>query len=286
MELELQKEMTDKAEVKDPAKALAELAPVFEAYNELTERMSRAHEQLQSEVVRLREELREKNELLERKSRLAALGEMSAGVAHEIRNPLGGVLLYASLLAKDLQDRPDSLKWVSKISSAVRGLNQIVTDMLAFTNNNICEKTELNLAGLMAEVADLACAHARQKKVSIVTDCDSDLAVKADLNMMQRVLLNLVLNAVDAVGDNGVVTIRGRMSRAAQYAVKIEVADNGCGIPQEVLPKIFNPFFTTKDVGTGLGLAIVHRLVECHEGIITACNNKNGKGAKFTVLLP
>lgn len=283
MELDLDKKLTD---IKDPARAMAELAPVFEAYNELTERMSRVHEQLQAEVVRLREELRQKNELLERKSRLAALGEMSAGVAHEIRNPLGGVMLYASLLAKDLEDRPESLKWVNKISTAVRGLNQIVTDMLTFTNNSSCEKTEINLAGLLAEVTDLAGAHGRAKKVKLVTDCDAELVVNADLNMMQRILLNLVLNAVDAVAEGGIVTIRGRVSRLTQYAVKIEVIDNGIGISQEVISKIFNPFFTTKDVGTGLGLAIVHRLVECHDGIITACNNKNGKGAKFTVLLP
>ncbi len=270
----------------DPAKAMEELAPVFEAYNELTERMSRSHEQLQSEVVRLREELRQKNELLERKSRLAALGEMAAGMAHEIRNPLGGVLLYASLLSKDLEDNPESLKWVKKISLAVNGLNQIVTDMLTFTNNSTCEKTDLNLAGMIVEVADLAAMQAREKNVRVVVDCDSDIVVSADLNMLHRILLNLVLNAVGAVDESGVVTVKGRRSRSERHSVRVEVIDNGCGMAEDVIDKIFNPFFTTRDVGTGLGLAIVHRLVECHDGVITACNNKKSKGAKFTVLLP
>lgn len=283
MELNLKNRILN---MEDPARAMEELTPIFEAYNELTERMSRSHEQLQNEVVRLREELRQKNELLERKSRLAALGEMAAGVAHEIRNPLGGVQLYASLLAKDLEDNPESLKWVKKISSAVHGLNQIVTDMLAFTNNSACEKTDLNLAGMLVEASDLAAMQARQKEVRIVVDCDSDIVVSADLNMLHRILLNLVLNGIAAVENAGIVTLRGRRSRSERYSVKIEVIDNGCGIADDVISKIFNPFFTTKDVGTGLGLAIVHRLVECHDGVITACNKKNGKGAKFTILLP
>ena len=270
----------------DPHKAMEELASMFEAYNELTERMSRSHEQLQSEVTRLHEELKQKNEMLERKSRLAALGEMAAGVAHEIRNPLGGVQLYASLLAKDLEDNPESLKWVKKISKAVVGLNQIVTDMLTFTNSSSCEKTEINLAGILVEASDMSAMQAREKEARIIIDCDSDLVVNADINMIHRILLNLVLNSVAAVDTYGIITITGRQSNIEGYSVKIEVIDDGCGIPADVIDKIFNPFYTTKDIGTGLGLAIVHRLVECHEGIITACNNQNGKGAKFTVLLP
>lgn len=270
----------------DPHKAMEELASIFEAYNELTERMSRSHEQLQGEVARLHEELKQKNELLERKSRLAALGEMAAGVAHEIRNPLGGVQLYASLLAKDLEGNPESLKWVKKISKAVVGLNQIVTDMLTFTNSSNCEKTEINLAGMLVEASDMAAMQARDKNVRIVIDCDSDLTVKADLNMLHRILLNLVLNSIAAVDEHGVVVMTGRQGDIDGYAAKIEVVDDGCGIPANIIDKIFNPFYTTKDVGTGLGLAIVHRLVECHEGIITASNNNDGKGARFTVLLP
>ncbi len=272
--------------MEDPKQAMDELASIFEAYNEVTERMSVSHQQLKDEVARLRAELREKNELLERKSRLAALGEMAAGMAHEIRNPLGGVQLYASLLAKDVEDRPECLNWVRKISNAVIGMNQIVTDMLTFTQNQNCEKTELNLTGMVVEVVDLAAPQANQKSVRIVIDCDRDIVVNADLNMLHRILLNLILNAVGAVEDNGVVIIKGRRVSTDKYTVRIDVIDNGSGIPVEVINKIFNPFFTTRDTGTGLGLAIVHRLVECHDGIITASNNNDQDGAIFTVLLP
>ena len=272
--------------MEDPKQALDELASIFEAYNEVTERMSLSHQQLKDEVARLGAELREKNELLERKSRLAALGEMAAGMAHEIRNPLGGVQLYASLLAKDMEDRPESLNWVRKISNAVIGMNQIVTDMLTFTQNQSCEKTELNLTGMIAEVVDLAAPQAHQKNVRIVTDCDRDLVASADLNMLHRILLNLTLNAIGSVDTNGVVVIKGRPASVDKYSVRIDVIDNGSGIPGDVISKIFNPFFTTRDTGTGLGLAIVHRLVECHDGIITATNNIDQKGAIFTVLLP
>ena len=283
MELSIKDRIKD---MDDPRQALDELASIFEAYNEVTERMSVSHQQLKDEVARLREELREKNELLERKSRLAALGEMAAGMAHEIRNPLGGVQLYASLLAKDVEDRPDSLKWVKKINSAVLGMNQIVTDMLTFTQNQSCEKTELNLTGMIAEVVDLAAPQAHQKDTRIIIDCDRDVIVNADLNMLHRILLNLTLNAIGAVSDNGVVVVKGRHYKSDRYSVRIEVSDNGSGIPGDVISKIFNPFFTTRDTGTGLGLAIVHRLVECHDGIITASNNQKTKGAIFTVLLP
>ena len=283
MELSLKERIKD---MEDPRQALDELASIFEAYNQVTERMSLSHQQLKDEVARLHAELREKNELLERKSRLAALGEMAAGMAHEIRNPLGGVQLYASLLAKDLEEKPESLKWVKKINNAVIGMNQIVTDMLTFTQNQSCEKTELNLTGMVTEVVDLAAPQANQKDVRIVIDCDRDLIVNADLNMLHRILLNLVLNAVGAVDNSGFVVVRGRASRSERYSVKIEIIDNGSGIPDDVISKIFNPFFTTRDTGTGLGLAIVHRLVECHDGMITASNNKDQPGAKFSVLLP
>ena len=122
------------------AQRIEELGRIIMAYSEVTERLQQSHEKLQETVVALREELGEKNRLLERKNRLAALGEMAAGMAHEIRNPLGGIQLYASLLAKDVGAMPASLELVKKISGGVKRLEALVSQVLAFSRDIRCGK--------------------------------------------------------------------------------------------------------------------------------------------------
>jgi len=269
------------------AEAVEQLSSIFEAYNQTTDRLHSSYQQLKEEVVRLRQELKQKNEQLERKSRLAALGEMTAGIAHEIRNPLGAMQLYTSLLESELKDRQVRSQWVHKITKGVCTLDTIVTDMLAFTQDQACEKTEVNFGALMTEVMDYARPQIKSEKIKIdLTNVAADLVVNLDINMMRRVFLNLLLNAISAVGDQGRITIEAAQCRNnPHFNVRICVSDTGCGIQAETMNKIFDPFFTTKDSGTGLGLAIVHRLVECHGGIVTAANNE-GPGATFTILLP
>ena len=269
------------------AEAMDQLSSIFAAYNATTERMQHSYANLQGEVERLRGELRQKNEQLERKSRLAALGQMAAGMAHEIRNPLGAVQLYVSLLQRDLAAQEKPLGWVGKIGNCVRNLDAIVTDMLTFTQDQDCEKTQVNFAGLLAETMDYVRPQCQSDAVTIDQhNVDASLVLDADVNMMQRILLNLLLNAVQAAGTDGTVTIAAtRLDNDPTYNACICITDTGPGIKNDVMKKIFNPFFTTKDTGTGLGLAIVHRLVESHGGMITAANNKTG-GAVFTILLP
>ena len=283
----MQKTLIDSDAVSPSPEAMEQLASVFAAYNETADRMRRSYQQLQAEVVRLRREVEHKNEQLERKSRLAALGEMAAGMAHEIRNPLGGVQLYASLLERDLQGQDEPLGWVRKISNGVRNLDLIVNDILAFTQDQVCEKTQVNLFGLLMEVLDYLRPQIEANRAEV--DCaqvDRQLMIHADINMMHRVFLNLILNAIES-GEQGAM-IRLSAEHCVDspgHDVRICVRDNGPGFKLEVMGKIFNPFFTTKDTGTGLGLAIVHRLVECHGGAISASNNEAG-GAIFMILLP
>lgn len=269
------------------AQALDQLASVFAAYNDTTGRMLGSYQKLQAEVARLRKQLRQKNEQLERKNRLAALGEMAAGMAHEIRNPLAGIQLYASLLEGDLSEDQAGWKWARKITHGVRTLDAIVNDILSFTQDQVCTKTQVQVAGLLTEVLDYLLPENYRGEIELDTSgVDEDLVAQVDPGMMRRVFSNLVRNAIEAVGGSGRITIEaGSARRSRKYGVRLRFSDSGPGIPAEIRTKIFNPFFTTKDAGTGLGLAIVHRLVDCQGGTITATNDPKG-GAVFTILLP
>jgi signal transduction histidine kinase len=264
-----------------------ELGAIIGAYNSVTEQLKQSHERLRGEVERMREELVRKNRQLRRRERLAALGEMAAGVAHEIRNPLGGIQMFASLLRRDLADRPDSLRLVERIIQGVGSLESIVTDILEFSRPMEPQPARVNLGMLAREVIELAAARSGDGAVPIeIEDGAAEVELITDGRLLQRAVLNLVFNAVDATAAakrGGKVTIHGRSGRREQ--VLISVSDEGAGIPAEMMDRIFNPFFTTKSNGTGLGLAIVHQTVETLGGTIQAANRQGG-GATFTLTLP
>src|SRR5215212_5765078 len=148
--------MTATATIANPTQRIEELGRIIMAYSEVTERLQQSHEKLQETVIALREELGEKNRLLERKNRLAALGEMAAGMAHEIRNPLGGIHLYASMLAKDVADRPQSLETVKKISGGVKRLEALVSQVLAFSRDIHANATTTDLAQIVTRAIEMA----------------------------------------------------------------------------------------------------------------------------------
>ena len=268
----------------DTARRIDELGRIIIAYSEVTEKLQQSHDQLTETVRSLRSELGEKNRLLERKNRLAALGEMAAGLAHEIRNPLGGIHLYASLLAQDVAGRADSLQLVQKISGGVRRLEALVGQVLQFSRELHVSLEPTDLADVIDQAVDMAAGKTAERGVRCHVEGPRPLNVVADPLLLGQALLNLLLNAAEAAPDGG--TVRVRFSPAPQGSgVKqfhLEVCDDGPGIPPHVLDKIFNPFFTTKDTGTGLGLAIVHRVVEAHDGTILA-TNADGGGARFEI---
>lgn len=263
---------------------IEELGRIIIAYSEVTERLQLSHDQLKKQVQNLREELSEKNRLLERKNRLAALGEMAAGMAHEIRNPLGGIQLYASLLGKDVSDRPASRQLVDKISGGVKRLEALVSQVLHFTRETNVHVIEMDLTEAIEQAVELAQHHADAKQIRIAVSGPKPMSVMADPLLIGQALLNLLLNGIEAMEKPGVIEISYSSppmeSDAKQF--HLMVRDGGPGIPAHILDRIFNPFFTTKDSGTGLGLAIVHRVVEAHDGTIIATNAEDG-GAKFEV---
>lgn len=270
------------------AQRVEELGRIIMAYSEVTERLQQSHDQLKQQVEHLRVELSEKNRLLERRNRLAALGEMAAGMAHEIRNPLGGIQLYASLVAKDVADHPATVELVNKISSGVKRLEMIVSQVLHFTREIRAASIPTDLAETIAQAIELAAAQ-RDGRMRITIDGPERLPVCADPVLLCQAILNLALNAIEAMHGHGELRISygppaRESSDVRQFRLVIE--DTGPGIPADVIDRIFNPFFTTKETGTGLGLAIVHRIVEAHDGTITAGNTRHADavtGARFEI---
>ncbi|MBX3394098.1 MAG: hypothetical protein KF841_01895 [Phycisphaerae bacterium] len=266
-----------------------ELGAILKAYSDVTERLKVAHERLNDEVSRLREELRRKNEELRRRDRLAALGEMAAGLAHEIRNPLGGIALYSSMLERELAGQERARQAATRISSGVRTLDRLVSDILDFAQEDHVEKTLCRVGDILEAVEDSLAPWADQLGAKVhIEESARNVAVRCDAGKMRQVLLNLMLNGLQASGSGGWVRLsasRTEADGADASGTCLEIVDGGPGIPPAMLDRIFNPFFTTKSEGTGLGLAIVHRIVEAHGGTIRAMNVAEG-GAKFAVTLP
>ena len=268
-----------------------DLVTIIQAYNDVTERLKRSHESLAREVCRLSEELRETNRELQRRERLAALGEMAAGVAHEIRNPLGGIGLYASLLERDLADRPKEQDLVRKMAAGLKNLESIVNDILVFACDTEPETEPVFLGKILESVVVQTAPQADAVKVTVEVDPQlASLSLSADANQLERALINLVLNAVDAAGAGGGVPggrvyVRRGDTDDGNRLCRIVIEDNGEGIAPELLNRVFNPFFTTKHTGTGLGLAIVHRIAESHGGSVSA-GRADGGGARFVLSIP
>lgn len=265
-----------------------DLLDLLVGYNEATNRLQASHEGLTAEVARLTAELEQKNRELERRERLAMLGEMAAGVAHEIRNPLGGISLYTDALADDLADRPEERNLAVRIQAGVRILDRIVEDMLLFAREMRTDLRRHGLDDLVGGALELARHDVVRSGLRAALDASLEgVEVLADGSLITRALLNMILNSAQAAEGREGATLRIAARRAAgqEGFVAVSVEDTCGGISDEDLPRIFNPFFTRRDQGTGLGLAIVHRTIEAHGGRTAAWNNERG-GATFLVTLP
>ncbi len=235
-------------------------------------------------------EVRRLQESVERADRLKQLGEMAAGVAHEIRNPLNGIEGFASLLQRDLPVDDQRHRFAAHIVEGVRTLNRTVSALLAFTNPRRIEK-RLVVPGTLAsdclELVRVGQDIAQGTPVQLTLQDDGgSAAVEIDAIQVKQVLLNLVQNAVQAVQGDGRSDGRVRVgvTRDATQVV-FTVDDNGPGVPRDERQRIFTPFYTTKDQGTGLGLAIAHTVVSLHGGTLSV-DDAPGGGARFRVSLP
>lgn len=269
--------------------AADDLSQIIRAYNEVTDRLQRNHETLQSEVLRLREELASTNAQLQRSKRLSALGEMAAGIAHEIRNPLAAIQLYASMIGQDLRAEPPVLETAAdnndKIAAAVRGLNAIVVDVLSFAKEITPRPEAVAVESVLLRVVESHRPAIESAGVDVRIEVRDGVTVYADQQLLHQALLNLVRNAVEAMAEHDPPRRLRLHAQADAGQICLTVGDTGPGIDETQIDRIFNPFFTTRNTGTGLGLAIVHRIIDAHGGSITVINAPDAGGAVFTLEL-
>jgi signal transduction histidine kinase len=207
---------------------------------------------------------------------------MASHVAHEVRNNLVPVTLYLSLLRRRIAGDAGSLDVLDKITAGFTALDVMVNDLLHFTSDRDPRLQTFFLAALIDEVCAALAAQFAAQAIRTCVDVPKDLAVTADRDMLRRAVLNMALNAMDAMPEGGTLEITACWTPAG---VELEIADSGPGLSDDVLPRIFEPFFTTKQTGTGLGLAMVSRIAEVHGGEATATNCAQG-GAAFTLRIP
>ncbi len=225
-----------------------------------------------TEVKRLQEEV-------ELRERLTALGEMSAGIAHELRNPMGVISGYLNLLSKKADGSIRSV--IKSIQEEIDGMNRIIGDMLSFARPASINRARVDVADLLNGCVNSVLA-ARGEDVGIRTELSLERAeVFVDEVLMKQAICNIIQNAVEAMPDGGRMSIEARVGTD----VTITVQDTGMGIQKDKLKKIFLPFFTTKDKGTGLGLALAHKIILSHGGRIDV-TSEEGKGSTFRVVLP
>ena len=261
--------------------------PVSESVALLTDRHGRMAGAVKvfqdlSEVVKLRDQVRQKE-------RLAAVGQMAATVAHEIRNPLGGIEGFAALLARDIPKNDPKSVLVEKILTGTSSLNRVVGELLAFTRPMELKFEQIDCEKLLRSVLALAGGTGDGIAVSVEpAAAERPAMLTGDAEMLRQAFLNLVLNAFQSMADGGELRIGISSEQECDVktsSMRIAFADTGCGIPEDVLPRIFEPFFTTKEKGTGLGLSLAARIVEGHGGRITV-KSKHGVGSTFEVWLP
>lgn len=242
-------------------------------FQSASEALEKSYRELQDRVRVLTSDLEKERDQRIRLERLAAMGEMSMELAHEIRNPLASIELYASMIEGEFADQ---------IVRSVRLLNHSVTNVLQFGRPTVPSPKRIQVNTLLEGIRAVVQPLAAQKHVSLDVVCDPDCVLMADHELMHRMLLNLVLNALRETPTDGTIWLMA--GPAAGRSVTLAVEDSGPGIPEAMRGRIFDPMFSTHRDGCGLGLSIVKRIVDSHHGSISVESSKSG--SRFIINLP
>ena len=251
-------------------------------------------------------ELKKMQEKISHIETLAALGEMAANVAHEIRNPLGGIGGFAGLLERKLPENDDRRKLIRPIITGVNRLNNIVSDLLTYTRPQRIHLSRVDLHEVLNEIInffEISIEGEESKKINVETEFSTKKCfVKLDSSLFQQVMINFLKNAADAIEETGTIVVSTNTKIPTNMSdiltddeknelielfsfVEIDITDDGSGISDEASQKLFNPFFTTKEEGNGLGLSICKKIIHLHKGDIRV-KSRIGEGTTFTLTIP
>ena len=238
----------------------------------------------------LRLQLNQSRALIERQEKLASLGVLAAGVAHEVRNPLTAIKFRLFSLKSSLPEEFTNHEDLMVVDGEINRLERIVKDFLQFARPMEPELASVPVSPLLQDVQGLLRGELEKRSIQLRTEVEASMFLRADKQQLRQKLINLIQNAADSIGQGGVIILAAHQGRASianseQPVVTIEVRDTGKGIPPEVQKRIFDPFFSTKEGGTGLGLSIASRIIEKHGGFIQYFTQPN-RGTTFSLVLP
>jgi two-component system, NtrC family, sensor kinase len=277
-----------------PVQSRDELGSLSKAFNRMTRELRSHDEDLKRWVVTLEDKVKERTQELEKarirlvqQEKMASLGRLSAGVAHEINNPLTSILVFSTILRDKLDAGHADYRKVSTIVNETIRCREIVDRLLAFSRQDEPRKEKRQINQVINRSLELLKNQALFQNIRVDLRLSRDLPeVSIDVNQIQQVFVNILINAADAMPRGGDLAIRSYVASLPEGRVVVcEFSDTGRGIPEEDIPRLFDPFFSTKDKGTGLGLSICYGIIQRHGGKIEV-RSKKDQGSLFTVQLP
>jgi two-component system, NtrC family, sensor histidine kinase HydH len=259
------------------------LAVLTGVYTDRERQQKKSYQEVASKLSDVYETLQTNFEGMKRAERLSAIGHLSAGLAHEIRNPLASISGAASILRRNLPADEKLERCVHIIDAECQRLNRLLTNFLNFARPRLPSFQQTNLRALLKDVIQVAEHALSKRQIRLMDQVDNDLPdVECDPDQVRQVLLNLLINAIEASPDGAAITLS---AQAEEGRVVIRVVDEGSGVAPEHIEKLFDPFFTTKESGTGLGLPVAHQIVGQMGGNLSARRNGD-RGMTFSVALP
>jgi signal transduction histidine kinase len=221
------------------------------------------------------------------------MGKMAVNIVHEIRNPMGSIELMASLLRRDLNEDLPKKELADRICTGIHSLNHIIENLLTFARDRKPAMESADINGLIDESLSVIEPMVKRNRIVVSTNLDQQTRmIHCDRDLMKQALVNLMLNAVQAMGGGGELQVTSNRRDLQDFTtgkpnrfIQLRIADTGHGMPPDVKARIFDPFFTTKEQGTGLGLALLHKIIRAHGGFV-GVDSSPGQGTIFTMMIP
>ncbi|HEB01815.1 MAG TPA: GAF domain-containing sensor histidine kinase, partial [Nitrospirae bacterium] len=238
---------------------------------------------LYTDLRRQMQQIKDAQEQLIQAAKLVAIGELSSNVAHELNNPLTTVLGYIDLMMEEKEEHGDLLQDLNTMKLECLRAKQIIRQLLEFARKRPLERKTMDIRNTLINVIELASIQTRGTNIEIKTDFEGDMMISGDENQLKQVFINIISNAFHAMGNHGILDIS---TKTSEDGTRITFKDNGPGIKENDIKRLFEPFFSTKDEkGTGIGLSVSYKIIREHNGSIEV-ESTPGKGATFTVVLP